>query len=101
MVEDQARLFRTAGPGAGLGALETILLSVGLWPAGTTARRVPVVAAGSIALTFVMPTAGLVGLLVEVPVAISATAIGWYAWLRVTGGVHDDERQKLVSAGTG
>ena len=86
LIADPARLFATAGTGAGLVALGTVLLSVGLWRARTVPRWVPAVAAVSIVLTFVFPTAGPVGLLVEIPVAVSSIAIGWYAWRRITAG---------------
>jgi hypothetical protein len=88
LVADPARLFVTAGTGAGLVALGTVLLSVGLWRARTVPRWVPAVAAVSIVLTFVFPTAGPVGLLVEIPVAVSSIAIGWYSWQRISAGNH-------------
>ncbi len=85
LVDDPVQLFATAGAGAALVALGTVLLAVGLWRARTVPRWLPVLTAVSILLTFVLPTTGLLGLLVELPVAVSAIAIAWYAWQRRAG----------------
>lgn len=79
---DALRLWALPGAGAGLVALGTVVLSVGLWRARTLPRWVPAVAAVSILATFVLPTSGPAGLFVEGPVAASSIAIGWYAWRR-------------------
>jgi hypothetical protein len=73
------RLWATAGSGAALVALGTVLLSIGLLRARTLPRWVPIVAAISIVATFLLPTQGVVGLVTEGPVAVSSIAIGWYA----------------------
>jgi hypothetical protein len=73
-------MWAAPGGGAALVALGTLLLSVGLWRARTVPRWIPIVAALSIVSSFVAPTAGLTGLLVEGPIAASSIAIGWHAW---------------------
>lgn len=81
-VNDQvARLYGPLLAGAALVALGTVMLAVALWRARSVPRWVPVLLA-TIPLTFVLPTSGLVGLVVELPTAIGSIALGWYAWRR-------------------
>lgn len=77
---DATRMWLAAGAGAGLVALGTVLVSVGLWRARSVPRWVPVVLGVSSVATFVLPTSGVAGLITEGPVAVSSIAVGWYAW---------------------
>lgn len=77
---DTLLMWAAPGGGAALVALGTVLLSVGLWRARTVPRWIPIVAAVGIVSSFVAPTAGPMGLLVEGPIAASSIAIGWHAW---------------------
>lgn len=77
---DFARTYGAAFGGAALVAVGTVLLSVGLWRAGTVPRWIPIVAAVSILLTFIVPPSGAPGPLVEGTLAVASIAIGWYAW---------------------
>jgi hypothetical protein len=79
---DGLHMWAAPGGGAGLVAVGTVLLAVGLWRARSVPRWVPTVAAVSIIASLLMPTAGLLGLIVEGPIAASSIAIGWYAWRR-------------------
>ncbi len=81
---DGLHMWAAPGGGAGLVAVGTVLLAVGLWRARSVPRWVPTVAAVSIIASLLMPTAGLLGLIVEGPIAVSSIAIGWYAWRRTT-----------------
>jgi hypothetical protein len=44
-------------------------------------RWVPILHLG-IVVTFLVPTSGLLGLAVELPVAVGSIATGYYAWRR-------------------
>lgn len=79
---DALLMWMAPGGGAAAVAIGTVLLAVGLWRARTIPRWVPLVAAVSIVASFLVPTSGLVGLLVEGPSAIASVAIGAYAWQR-------------------
>jgi hypothetical protein len=83
--DDALRLFGAAGGGAltiGLGAL---LLAIGLWRSGNVPKWLPVVLGIGTIITFILPTEGTVGALVESPSAVSSVLIGWYAWQRRHG----------------
>jgi hypothetical protein len=86
MNADALRMWAAPGGGAALVAIGTALLAIGLWRARSVPRWIPIVAAVSIMVSFLVPTSGLVGLFVEGPIAASSIAIGWYAW---RGADHD------------
>jgi hypothetical protein len=75
------RLWGAALAGGVLVTLGTVVLSVALWRGRTVPRWVPLVAAVSIVATFFVAGTGTVPeLTVDAAVAVSSTAIGWYAW---------------------
>lgn len=80
-VGEDPRLFAIALPGAALVALGTVVQAVGLWRSRTLPRWVPVLSL-AIVLTFIAGGSGILGLLVDIPVAIAGIAIGYYAWRR-------------------
>jgi hypothetical protein len=65
--------------GGGVMVVGQVLLGVGLWRARTVPRWVPVLL-WTLPLTFVLPSSGLPGLLVGVPVAAGGLAVAWYLW---------------------
>lgn len=79
-VNDDLRVFGAAGGGALTIALGALLLAVGLWRSGNVPNWLPVVLAVGTVITFILPTEGVVGAIVEAPSAISSVLIGWYAW---------------------
>jgi len=77
---DGIRLFGAAAGGAGMIALAVVLLSIGLWRSGNVPKWLPVVAVIGSLITFVLPTDGPLGVLVEAPQAITSVITGWLAW---------------------
>jgi hypothetical protein len=65
-------------------ALGQIALAVGLWRAATVPRWIPILAF-TIALTFVLPDAGVAGFFVELPSSLSGLGLAWYFWKRHGG----------------
>jgi len=79
--------FAVWGPaigGAALSGIGQVVLAVALWRAATVPRWVPILSA-TIVLTFVLPTSGIVGFFVELPLAISGLGVAWYLWQRYLG----------------
>jgi hypothetical protein len=74
-------LFVVATPGAILIALGTAVQAVGLWRSRALPRWVPIVSL-AILPTFFLPTESVAGVLGQIPISVSAAAIGWYAWRR-------------------
>jgi len=72
-------VWGVAVTGAVVSAIGQVVLSVGLWRARTVPRWIPVLAA-TIVVTFFLPTAGPIGLVAEVPSAISGLGLAWYFW---------------------
>ena len=91
-LSDDPRLYGVAIPGAILVALGTTVQAVGLLRARTVPRWVPV-ASLAILVTFFAPNAGPIGLITEVPITVSAIAMGWYAWRRTPVGRSGDRDQ--------
>ncbi len=83
--DDAFRVFAAAGAGAIGIALGTVLFSIGLWRAGSVPRWVLGLGVVGAIVTFVLPTDGVIGVLVESPQAVSSALIGWYAWARTRG----------------
>lgn len=81
LVGDDGRLYAAMIPGGLLVALGTVLQAVGLWRARSVPRWVPLTSLAIVA-TFVLPASGAIGLVVEIPVAVAACAVGYYAWRR-------------------
>jgi hypothetical protein len=79
---DALRLFAAAGGGAVTVALGAVLLAIGLWRSGNVPKWLPLVLAVGSIITFILPTEGIVGALVEAPSAATSVLIGWYAWRR-------------------
>jgi hypothetical protein len=77
---DGFRIFGAAAGGAGLIALAVVLMSIGLWRSGNVPKWLPVVAVIGSLITFVLPTDGPLGVLVEAPQAITGVVTGWLAW---------------------
>jgi Domain of unknown function (DUF4386) len=78
--QDGLRLFIAAGGGAVTVAFGALLLAIGLWRSGNVPKWLAVVLAVGSVITFILPTEGTVGALVEAPSAITSVLIGWYAW---------------------
>ena len=70
--------------GAVVSSVGQVVLAAGLWRAKTVPRWIPVLAA-TIVVTFLLPTAGAVGLVSELPSAISGLGLAWYFWRRFAG----------------
>jgi hypothetical protein len=88
-VGDDPRMFAIAIPGAVLVALGTAVQAAGLWRSRALPRWVPILTL-VIILTFIVPTSGPIGLLVEIPVAVAGIALGYFAWRRAGGGRRGD-----------
>ena len=80
-IASDGRLFVVPAVGAALVALGTSVQAVGLWRSRALPRWIPL-ASLAIVPSFVLPTNGLAGALVQVPVAAAAVGMGWYAWRR-------------------
>ena len=72
-------VWGVAVTGAVVSTLGQVVLAVGLWRARTVPRWIPVLAA-TLVVTFFLPTAGAVGLVAELPSAISGLGLAWYFW---------------------
>ena len=72
-------VWGVAVTGAVVSTVGQVVLAVGLWRARTVPRWIPVLAA-TLVVTFLLPTAGLVGLVSELPSAISGLGLAWYFW---------------------
>lgn len=98
LVTDEGALSRAAGTGladsldaqeftlwgpAFAGALVSLvgqlLLAAALWRAATVPRWIPLLAATAIA-TFLLPTSGMTGVLVELPSALAGLGLAWCLW---------------------
>ncbi len=82
MAEDSLHLFAPMIAGAGLVAIGTIVQTVGLWRSHAVPRWIPLGAA-TIALTFMVPGNGVVGLVTALPMTAAAIGIAYYAWRAV------------------
>ena len=79
---DAFRLFGSAASGAIAVAIGTLVLAVGLWQSGNVPKWVVVLGVVGALITFILPTTGALGSLVEAPQALTSVMIGWYAWRR-------------------
>jgi len=79
-------IFAVMITGAALAILGQIAQAVGLIRAKVVPVWIPVGLMTSI-LTFLVPGNGLVGLITALPMAVSACALGWYAYRRASAGV--------------
>lgn len=61
-------------------AIGTVLIDVGLWRSLRVPKWLPVIAVVGAVITFLLPTDGPLGVVVELPQAFTSVAIGWYAW---------------------
>ena len=82
MAEDSLHLFAPMIGGALLVAIGTIVQTVGLWRSHAVPRWIPLGAA-TIALTFMVPGNGVVGLVTALPMTAAAIGIAYYAWRAV------------------
>lgn len=82
---DDWRVFGAAAGGALTVGLGAMMLAIGLWRSGNVPKWLPVVLVVGTIITFIVPTEGIVGALVESPSAITSVLIGWYAWQRRHG----------------
>ena len=76
---NQLALWGPAFAGALVSLVGQLLLAAGLWRAGTVPRWIPLLAATVIA-TFVLPTSGLTGVLVELPSALAGLGLARCLW---------------------
>lgn len=83
-VADDPRLFAAAIAGAALVAVGTVVQAVGLLRSHALPRWVPILSL-TIVLTFFLPGEGVLGLVFGLPVAVAATALGYFAWRRSAG----------------
>jgi hypothetical protein len=67
--------------GAILNVAGQLAMAVGLWRAASVPRWVPVLAS-TIVITFLLPTSGIIGLLVELPSAVAGLGVAWCVWQR-------------------
>jgi len=72
-------VWGVAVAGAIVSTLGQVILAVGLWRARTVPRWIPALAA-TLVVTFFLPTAGAIGLVSELPSAISGLGLAWYFW---------------------
>lgn len=80
---DPLHSLAPAATGALVVAIGVLLLSVGLWRSHNVPRWVIVLGIIGSIITFVLPTDGIAGVLVETPQALTSVLIGWYAWRHV------------------
>jgi len=72
-------VWGVAVTGAVVSSLGQVVLALGLWRARTVPRWIPILTA-TIVLTFFLPTAGAIGLISELPSAISGLGLAWWFW---------------------
>jgi hypothetical protein len=80
---DAVHSFAPVAAGGLLVTAGVFLLSVGLWRSGNVPKWVVTLGVAGSIITFLLPTDGVVGALVETPQAVSSILIGWYAWRRL------------------
>lgn len=80
--DDGFRVWAPVIGGAVPIAIGTVLIAVGLWRSLSVPKWLPVVAILGAVITFLLPTDGPLGVIVELPQAVTSVAIGWYAWAR-------------------
>ena len=66
--------------GAGIVVIGSLLLTVGVWRAGTVPKWFLVLSAATSIAAFVVPPSSAAGLVVEGVSSLTTIAIGWYAW---------------------
>jgi hypothetical protein len=76
---DTAHSLAPAAVGAMLVAIAVLLISVGLWRSHNLPKWVIILGIVGSIITFILPTSGIVGAIVETPQALSSVLIGWYA----------------------
>jgi hypothetical protein len=76
---DLAHSLAPAAVGALLVAIAVLLISVGLWRSHNVPKWVIILGIVGSIITFILPTSGIVGVIVETPQALSSVLIGWYA----------------------
>lgn len=98
---DAFRIFAAAFAGAITVAIASLVLAVGLWRSGRLPKWVVVLGVAGAIVTFVLPTTGAAGVLVEAPQALTSVMIGYYAWRRRhegAAGVLPDPDAPMASA---
>lgn len=80
---DAAHSLAPAAAGALLVTIAALVISVGLWRSHNVPKWVIVLGVVGSFITFILPTSGIVGVVVETPQALSSVLIGWYAWRHV------------------
>jgi hypothetical protein len=66
--------------GAGIVVIGSLLLTVGVWRAGTVPKWFLVLSAATSIAAFAVPPSSAAGLVVEGVSSLTTIAIGWYAW---------------------
>jgi hypothetical protein len=66
--------------GAVLIAIGSLVLSVGIWRAGTVPRVVILLGAAATVATLALPPSTILGIAAEAVSSVTTAAIGWYAW---------------------
>jgi hypothetical protein len=77
---DTAHSLAPAAAGGLIVAIAVLVISVGLWRSHNVPKWVIVLGIVGAIITFILPTSGIVGVVVETPQALSSVLIGWYAW---------------------
>jgi hypothetical protein len=80
-VDTDPHMFVVAMAGTLMVALGTSAQAAGLWRSHAVPRWLPIASLAVVA-SFFLPEGGPLGLIAEVPLAVSSVAIGYYAWRR-------------------
>jgi hypothetical protein len=83
IAQDHAHLLAIQLPGHLLSTIGIVIQAIALFRSGVVPRWVPVVSL-SILLTYAIPGSHLVGLVTQLPLAVSCLALAYYAWRSVS-----------------